>query len=107
MVKVLRDLLMTIVNKIDSGNCDMSDESAVKAIEAIRPFALKNPYVTAYQAYTYLGICRKTFSTLVSEGEIPKGIKVSGNANLLWLKTDIENYSIKTGKKNKFGFTLD
>lgn len=107
MLKVLRDLLASIVDKIDSGNCNMSDEQLEKAIEALRPYALYNPYTTSYKACTYLGVCPKTFRTLIEKGEIPEGIKEAGDSSLKWLKTDIENYSKKSGKKNKLGFTLD
>lgn len=107
MLKVLRDLLAGIVDDMDAGNTNISEEQLMKAIEIVKPYALRSPYVTAYKAYTYLGVCPKTFRTLVAKGELPKGIKEAGETSLKWLKTDIENYSKKSGKINKHGFTLD
>lgn len=107
MLLVLREMLMSIINRIDSGNSNLSEEQLCKAVEAVKPYTLYNPYVTAYKACTYLGICPKTFRTLIKNGEIPKGIKEAGDSSLKWLKTDIEAYSLKSGKRNKLGFTLD
>ena len=107
MKEVVKDLLLTIVDKIDADNTNLTEEQTVKIAEILQPYALYNPYVTAAQAHTYLGISMKTFRNLVKDGVLPKGIKESGDSSLKWLKTDIEKYSRKTGKKNKFGFTLE
>ena len=107
MLKVLEEMLEAALMKVRSGNCNISDKQIQNLITVMQPYLLYDPYTTAYKAYTYLGICPKTFYNLIKEGELPKGIKVSGDSSLKWLKTDIENYSKKTGKINKLGFTLD
>lgn len=107
MVNVVRDMLMAIVEKIDAGNTNITEEQALKIADILKPYTLYEPYTTAAKAHTYLGISMKTFRNLVNEGKLPKGIKESGDSSLKWLKTDIEKYSKLTGKKNKFGFTLD
>lgn len=107
MKNVIKDMLLAIVDKMDTGNSNISEEQALKIAEILKPYTLYDPYVTASQAHTYLGISIKTFRNLVKNGDLPKGIKVSGDSSLKWLKTDIINYSNKTRKINKFGFTLD
>lgn len=107
MQKLLEEILEALLNKVRSGNCNLSEKQFKDAIQALQPYVLYSPYTTSYKACTYLGICPKTFRTLIKNGEIPKGIKEAGSSSLKWLKTDIEAYSLKSGKKNKFGFTLD
>ena len=107
MQNIVRDMSMAIVDKIDAGNTNISEEQVLKIAEVLRPYTLYEPYTTAAKAHTYLGISMKTFRNLVKDGELPKGIKEAGDYSLKWLKTDIINYSNKTGKKNKFGFTLE
>ena len=107
MQEILESILTAILDKIHSGNCNLSDAQFEKAIKELQPYVLYDPYVPAYKAYTFLGICPKTFKTLIDKGEIPQGIKDSGYSGLRWLKTDILEYSKKSGKINKYGFTLD
>ena len=107
MQEILENILTAILDKMHSGNCNISEAQFERAIKALRPYTLYDPYVTAYKAYTYLGICPKTFKTLIDKGEIPQGVKESGYSTLRWLKTDILEYSKKSGKINKHGFTLD
>lgn len=107
MTGVIRDLLQAIIDKIDAGNSHITEDQAVMIADMLKPYTLYEPYTTAAKAHTYLGINMKTFRNLIKTGELPKGIKEAGDSSLKWLKTDIINYSNKTGKKNKFGFTLD
>lgn len=107
MINVLRDILIAIVDKIDAGNSNISEEQTLQIIEMLKPYTIYDPYITASKAHIYLGISMKTFRNLVKEGRIPKGIKKAGDSSLKWLKTDILKYSQETGKVNKFGITLD
>lgn len=105
MINVLKNILQAIIDKIDAGNSNLTEEQIIMVVDMLKPYTLYEPYTTAAKAHTYLGISMKTFRNLIKTGELPKGIKEAGDSSLKWLKTDIINYSNKTGKKNKFGFT--
>lgn len=90
MLKVLRALLVNIIDDLDSGNTNIEEEDEVKIIEALRQYTRKDKPMSKYQAYTYLNISRATFDNLVREGKIPKGTKVAGFKELFWYKKDLD-----------------
>ena len=90
MLKVLRALLVNILDDLDSGNTNIEEEDEVKIIEALRQYTRKDSPMSKYQAYTYLNVSRATFDNLVREGKIPKGRKVAGFKELHWYKKDLD-----------------
>lgn len=90
MMKIIKELLIKTINDIDAGNSNLSDEEAFKVIDVLKELASKNPFMSKYQAYNYLGISRATFDNYVREGKIPKGIKKQGWKELGWYKKDLD-----------------
>lgn len=90
MLKVIRDLLVQIVNNIDTGNSNMTDEEMRELTYILEK--INNPYMSKYQACDFLNIKRSRFDELVREGKIPKGNKVSGFKELFWKKADLLKY---------------
>lgn len=91
-------MLVKIIQDIDSGNSNISEEESLNIIKIIKSFTDKTERLSKYQACQYLNISRATFDNYVKEGKLPKGQKVTGFKELFWIEKDLDNF-IKS-KKN-------
>lgn len=82
--KSIAKFLREIADKIDSGNCEMTEEEAMDVLSVISHEALSKD-----QACSYLRIKRSRFDELVREGKLPKGRKVRGYKELRWYKDEL------------------
>lgn len=98
MLKIIRKLLLQIVERIDAGNSNITEEEAMKAIGYLNSITNAETRMSKYQAYNYLGISRATFDNYVRAGLIPKGKHQQGFKELSWYKKDLDNF-IKNNKK--------
>lgn len=92
MVSVLQKLLRKIDQDIDAGNSNLTEEETLEVVEILKEYTRRDKPMSKYQAYTYLNISRATFDNLVSEGKLPKGVKVAGFKELFWYKKDLNKY---------------
>lgn len=90
MLQALKEVLLRIVDDIDAGNSNLTEEEALHIAEVMKEVARKDAWISKYQAYTYLGISRAKFDNLVREGKIPKGNKIPGFKELVWRKKDLK-----------------
>ena len=97
MLKVIRNLLQNIIQDIDAGNSNISEEECNSIISTLKAFTEKDIPMSKYQAFNYLHISRATFDNLVREGKIPQGKKQQGFNELQWFKKDLDVY-----RENKF-----
>ena len=88
MLKIIRSLLVNIIDRIDSGNTNITEEEGLEVIK-------------------YLNISRATFDNLVNEGKLPKGKHIQGFKELRWYKKDLDDYvrRIKNDNKEKGKYT--
>jgi len=89
-MKTLRTLLQNIIDDMDCGNSNLSDEEILEVIDMLKEYSRKDIPLSKYQAYTYLNISRAKFDNLVREGRLPKGQKVPGFKELRWYKRDLK-----------------
>lgn len=92
-LQVIRDLLYKIIEDIDAGNSNISDDQYDSIIEQINFLSNSNIKYSKYQACKFLNISRATFDNKVREGLIPPGRKQQGFKELFWLKKDLEEYN--------------
>ena len=92
-LQVIRDLLYKIIEDIDAGNSNISDDQYDSIIEQINFLSNSNTKYSKYQACKFLNISRTTFDNKVREGLIPPGRKQQGFKELFWLKKDLEEYN--------------
>lgn len=92
MLNTIKELLLKIVDDIDCGNSEVSEEDELEILKALRKYTRKDNPMSKCQAYTYLNISRATFDNLVKEGKLPKGRKVVGFKELFWYKRDLNKY---------------
>lgn len=93
MIKVIRRLLEDIINNIDAGNSNLSEEECLKAIDLLKEFTDKTKVFSKYEACKYLNISRASFDNYVRQGLLPKGIKTQGFKELFWSIKDLDNFN--------------
>lgn len=98
MLKIIKELLLKIVDNIDSGNSDASDAELISMVQCLREFTDKTERLSKYQACQYLNISRATFDNYVREGLLPKGKHQAGFKELSWSKKDLNEF-IKSRRK--------
>ena len=84
MLKVIKSLLEKIINDIDCGNSNITEDEAMDIIKIIKSYTDKTQRLSKYQACQKLNVSRATFDNLVREGVIPRGEKVIGFKELFW-----------------------
>lgn len=96
---LIKSILQNIINDIDSGNSNASEEELNEIVDTLNRITRKDVTMTKYAACKYLGgMSRATFDRKVSEGLIPKGKHEQGGT-LRWNKKDLDNYL----NLNKYG----
>lgn len=84
--KILVRLLKDTANKIDSGNCELSETEALDIVNAF-----SHEVMSKAKACSYLNISRSRFDDLVREGKLPKGRKRMGFKELVWYKDELND----------------
>ena len=98
MLGIIRKHLSQIIDDIDSGNTNLTEEEELELIGFLRKFNSRDKYIIKYQAYTYLNISRATFDNLVRNGVLPKGRKVEGFKELQWSLKEIKDFGKRRNK---------
>lgn len=73
MLKVIRSLLLKIVDNIDAGNSNLSEDEALQAIDYLKELTNKEKRLSKYEACRYLNVSRATFDNYVRAGRLPRG----------------------------------
>lgn len=97
MLQIIKKLLLKIVDDIDAGNSELSQQEMAEVVEALKRYNFRDKHISKYQAYTYLGISRAKFDNLVREGKLPRGKKVEGFRELQWSIKEIKDYAKRIG----------
>lgn len=92
MMRLIKELLLKIVNDIDTGNSNLSTEEGEEVIEYLSEITNKNEKLSKYQACKYLKVSRATFDNYVRANKIPKGRKQIGFKELFWYKKDLDKF---------------
>lgn len=98
MLKVIRELLLKIVDNIDVGNSNLTEDEALQAISYLKELTNKEKRLSKCAAYRYLNVSGATFDNYVREGKLPKGQKQADFKELSWSYKDL-NDAIKRLRK--------
>lgn len=93
--EILRKVLQNIIDNIDCGNSNVSDETCDELLTIINKATNTQTKLSKYQACKYLNISRATFDNWVREGKIPRGKKEQGFKELFWIKEDLDNINLE------------
>lgn len=99
MLKLIRNHLLKIVEDLDTGNSNLSDEEEIELLNLVVKLTDKTKRLSKYQACQYLNISRATFDNYVKEGKIPKGTHQAGFKELSWSQKDLDSF-VKEHKKH-------
>lgn len=92
MLNVIKEQLLKIIENIDAGNSNISEEDAINTLKYIRELTDQDKRLSKYQACQYLNVSRATFDNYVREGKLPRGKKEAGFKELYWSKRELDNY---------------
>lgn len=81
VVRLLRDT----ANKIDSGNCEISEEEAMVIVNNTTHIAISKE-----TACRHLNMSRSKFDDLIRQGKIPEGRKRVGFKEKIWFKDELD-----------------
>lgn len=101
MLKVIKDLLLKVVNDIDAGNSSLDEQEALEIIDILKKYTDREIRLSKYAACNYLNISRATFDNYIKEGKLPKGTHSIGFKELSWSRKELDEY-IKKCKSAKY-----
>ena len=94
MLKVIKELLLKIIDSIDAGNSNITEKEAFEIIDIIKHYTDTTQYYNRTQAAKYLNCSVQSFDLYRKEGKIPKGIKQAGGV-IQWTKQQLDEYITK------------
>lgn len=92
MLKVIRNLLVKIINNIDAGNSNITENEAMELTKVLQSYTDKTVKMSKYQACQYLNVSRATFDNYIREGKLPRGNKEAGFKELFWVQKDLDEF---------------
>ena len=92
MLRVIRNLLVKIVNDIDAGNSNITEKEAMELTKVLQSYTDKTVKMSKYEACKYLNISRATFDNYVRAGRLPRGKHEAGFKELSWDKKTLDAF---------------
>lgn len=93
MLTIVRNLLEKILDDIDAGNSNITEDEEKQIIDMLT--SITEPRLSKYQAMQYLNVSRATFDNLVREEKLPQGTRQAGFKEKFWKKSEILQYITK------------
>lgn len=101
MLRVIRSLLLKIVDDIDAGNSNITEGEAIEIVDSLKRFTDKEKRLSKYAACEYLNISRATFDNYVREGKLPRGKHEIGFKELSWDRKTLDEFMDMFGSRNE------
>lgn len=92
MLKIVRDLLLRIVDDIDAGNTNITESDAMEIVDNLKRLTDKENRLSKYAACKYLNVSRATFDNYVRDNKLPRGKHEVGFKELSWSKKDLDEF---------------
>lgn len=92
MLKIIKNLLLKIVDSIDAGNSNITENEAIELAKVLQSYTDKTIKMSKYQSYQYLNMSRASFDNYVREGKLPRGKKEAGFKELFWTQKDLDEF---------------
>lgn len=105
MLNIIKKQMLSIIDNIDSGNSNITEEEGYMVIDSLRSLTDKTVRLSKASACRHLGISRATFDNYVSTGKLPKGKKDVGFNELSWSKKELDE-CVKRIKENNIHNTI-
>ena len=98
MMDIIKSLLQNCIDRIDSGNSNLSADEEIEIIQLLKKYTDNDRKFSKYQAYKYLNMSRATFDKYIREGKIPKGKKEVGFKELFWKESELRALCLHKNK---------
>lgn len=92
MMRLIKKYLLQMVDDIDAGNTNITEEEAIQLAATLKEYTDKTKRLSKYQACQYLNVSRATFDNYVRAGKLPRGKHEAGFKELSWSKKDLDNF---------------
>ena len=92
MLKIIKNLLLKIVDSIDAGNSNITENEAIELAKVLQSYTDKTIKMSKYQSYQYLNMSRASFDNYVREGKLPRGKKEAGFKEIFWTQKDLDEF---------------
>lgn len=99
MLNIIKEYLLKIINDIDTGNSNLTEEESLKLISYLKELSSKDKRLSKYSACKYLNVSRATFDNYVKEGKLPKGTHTVGFKELSWSQKDLDQFIKRMNNK--------
>lgn len=96
MLKIIRNLLVKIVDNIDAGNSNITEIEALELAKILQSYTDKTVKMSKYQACQYLNMSRASFDNYVREAKLPRGKKEAGFTEKFWIQKDLDEFKKKS-----------
>ena len=101
MLKIIKALLEKVINDIDCGNSNITEDEDMEMIKVIKSYTDKTQRISKYTACQKVNVSRATFDNLVREGKRPRGKKVIGFKELFWEERTLDEVIKSRRNDNK------
>ena len=91
MLNTIKELLLKIVDNIDSGNTNISESEGIEIIKCLKELTDNNKLYNRTQAAKYLHLSVQSFDLYRKKGKIPIGKKEAGGV-MLWTKSQLDSF---------------
>lgn len=98
MIDIIKSLLQNCIDRIDSGNSNLSADEEIEIIQLLKKYTDKDRKFSKYQACKYLNMSRATFDKYIREGKIPKGKKEAGFKEIFWDESELRALCLHKNK---------
>lgn len=93
LINLIRQLLQKILEDLDSGNSNISEQEQLQLLELLQKF--NRTELSKLESASYIGISRATFDNYIKQGKLPQGNKRQGFKELSWNKVDLDKFISK------------
>lgn len=99
MINLIKEHLLKLVNDIDAGNSNLTEDEAFKLVSVLKELTDRERRLSKYESCRYLNVSRATFDNYVRAGKIPKGKHIAGFKELSWSRKELDEF-IQKNKSN-------
>lgn len=100
MISLIKECLLKLVNDIDAGNSNLTEDEAFKLVSVLKELTDRERRLSKYESCRYLNVSRATFDNYVRAGKLPRGKYEIGFKELSWDKKTLDEF-IRRSKHEK------
>ena len=96
MINLIREYLLKLVDNIDAGNSNLTEDETIKLISVLKELTDRERRLSKYESCRYLNVSRATFDNYVRAGKLPRGEHIAGFKELSWSRKDLDEFIQKS-----------